>query len=178
MLFRSGRTAGNRFSYRWSTTFVGDACTALACMDGDADGRTDIFVGTQRSTSTGRIMQYRNRGDWTFDLVRRVDALGFVQSLVGADFGGDTGADLAVGYRTSTTGYGGGVRIHYLDTGVLPSTGVDPSGGSVVNMVPALASANFNYGLNTTTPPTPYLTDLAAGLKSSATTGALVVFIR
>jgi prepilin-type N-terminal cleavage/methylation domain-containing protein len=173
-----GRTAGNRFFYRWSTTFVGDACTALACMDGDADGRTDLFVGTQRSTSSGRIMQYRNNGNWSFDLVRRVDALGFVQSLVGADFGGDTGADLAVGYRTSTTGYGGGVRIHYLDTGVLPTTGVDPSGGSVINMVPALAAANFNYGLNTTAPPTPYLTDLAAGLESSATTGALVVFIR
>lgn len=173
-----GRTAGSRFVYRWSSTFSGDAATALACMDANADGYVDVFMGTQRSTSTGRLWQYRNRGNWTFDLVRRVDALGFVQSLVGADFGGDTGADLAVGYRTSTTGYGGGVRIHYLDTGLLPSTGTDPSGGSVLNMVPALAAANFNYGLNTTTPPFPYLMDLAAGLKSSATTGALVVFVR
>ena len=41
-----------------------------------------------------------------------------------------------------------------------------------------MCSSDLNYGLNTTTPPTPYLTDLAAGLKSSATTGALVVFIR
>jgi len=44
--------------------------------------------------------------------------------------------------------------------------------------VPALTSANFNYGLNTTTPPSPYLTDIAAGAKASATTGALIVFIR
>jgi hypothetical protein len=55
---------------------------------------------------------------------------------------------------------------------------VDPSAASVVNMVPALASANFNYGLNTTAPPSPYLTDLAAGVKASPTTGALVVFVR
>jgi hypothetical protein len=45
-------------------------------------------------------------------------------------------------------------------------------------MVPALTSGNFNYGENSQTPPYPYLTDLAAGLKASATTGALVVFIR
>jgi hypothetical protein len=45
-------------------------------------------------------------------------------------------------------------------------------------MVPALAWANFNYGLNTTAPPSPYLSDLAAGMKSSATTGALIVFVR
>ncbi|MFM8559690.1 MAG: hypothetical protein ACKOC6_08855, partial [bacterium] len=136
-------------------------------------------VGTQRSTATGRGRQIPNKGDWSFDQVARIDMPGFVQSLRAADFGGSqTRADLAVGYRTSTTGYGGGVRVFYLDTGVMPTVGSDPSGGSVVNMVPALTSANFNYGLNTTAPPSPYLTDLAAGLKSSATTGALVVFVR
>ncbi len=65
-----------------------------------------------------------------------------------------------------------------MDLGLIPDTGVDPSAGTVVNMVPALASANFNFGLNTTAPPTPYLMDLAAGVKSSSTTGALVIFIR
>ena len=86
--------------------------------------------------------------------------------------------DLAVGYRTSTTGYGGGLVIYFMDLGNIPNNGVDPSGRTIVNMVPALASANFNYGLNTTTPPTPYLTDLAAGVKAGPDTGALVVFVR
>jgi hypothetical protein len=52
------------------------------------------------------------------------------------------------------------------------------SAGTVVNMVPALTSGNFNFGVGVQAPPYPYLTDLAAGLKASATTGALVVFIR
>lgn len=174
-----GRTAGARFTLRWKWVFEFDAATSLACADADGDGAVDVFVGTQRSTATGRVRQFRNKNDWSFDQVARIDMPGFVQSLRAADFGGSqTRADLAVGYRTSTTGYGGGVRVFYLDTGVMPLVGSDPSGGSVVNMVPALTSANFNYGLNTTAPPSPYLTDLAAGLKSSATTGALVVFVR
>ena len=82
------------------------------------------------------------------------------------------------GFRTAEPGYAGGVRIYYLDVGNLPDNGVDPSNNAITNMCPAIASANFNYGLNTTTPPSPYLTDLAVGVKSSLTTGALVVFIR
>jgi len=126
-------------------------------------------------------MQYKNFGSTTlysFTSVRTVDAGGLVMSLTAADFGGGTRADLAVGYHTSTVGYGGGVVIYYMDLGLMPNTGVDPSGGTLINMVPALASANFNYGLHTTTPPSPYLIDLAAGVKSSATTGALVIFTR
>jgi hypothetical protein len=45
-------------------------------------------------------------------------------------------------------------------------------------MVPALTFNNFNYGVNPSTPAPPYLMDVAAGIKVSATTGALVVFIR
>jgi hypothetical protein len=75
-------------------------------------------------------------------------------------------------------GYGGGVTLYYMDLGIIPTSGTDPSAGTVVNWVPALASANFNYGLHTTAPPSPFLTDLAAGVKASATTGALVVFVR
>ena len=127
------------------------------------------------------MWQFKNLGAtglYTFNILRAVDPGGIVQSLCPADFGGAMRNDLAVGFRTSTTGYGGGVRIFYMDTGLIPSNGVDPSGGSVVNMVPALASANFNFGLNTQAPPYPYLADLAAGVKASATTGALVVFVR
>jgi hypothetical protein len=156
--------------------------TAITCLDADGDGWNDMFVGTQRSTSQGSVFQFRNLGlttPWSYSIVRNVSAPGFVMCMNAADLGGSPGRkDLAVGYRTSTTGYGGGVVIYFMDLGLLPATGVDPSQASVVNMVPALASANFNFGLNTSAPPTPYLTDLAAGVKASATTGALVVFVR
>jgi prepilin-type N-terminal cleavage/methylation domain-containing protein len=178
-----GRTAGNRFVYRYAVSFGGLTPTAVSCLDADGDGWQDIFVGTQRSTSQGRIYQFKNTGLtsglFTYGIVRGIDAPGIVTTMTPAELGANTSrTDLAVGYRTSTTGYGGGVVIYYMDLGLIPSTGVDPSQGSVVNMVPALASANFNYGLNTTAPPSPFLTDLAAGVKASATTGALVVFIR
>jgi len=175
-----GRTAGNRFALRYSVSFGGSAPTCLTTVDADGDGWKDIFVGTQRSTSAGNVWQIKNTGlvsPWTFSIVRAIDAGGIVNSLSSGDYGGATGGDVAVGTRSSTVGFAGGVRIYYLDTGVINS-GTDPSAGSVVNMVPALASANFNFGLNSTAPPTPYLTDLAAGVKASATTGALVVFIR
>ncbi len=177
-----GRTAGNRFAYRYAVTFGGLTPTSVVCLDADGDGWKDIFVGTQRNTSQGRIYQFRNTGavtPYSFAIVRGVDAPGIVLSMVAADLGGLANrTDLAVGFRTSTAGYGGGVCIFYMDLGLIPFLSVDPSQGTVVNMVPALASANFNYGLNTTAPPSPYLSDLAAGVKASATTGALVVFIR
>jgi hypothetical protein len=178
----TGRTAGARFQPRYAVTFGGLTPTVVTCLDADGDGWKDIFVGTQRSTSQGRIYQFRNTGAisgvYTFSIVRGIDAPGIVLSQSAADFGGNPSrTDLAVGYRTSTVGYGGGVVIYYMDSGLIPFLGVDPSAGSISNMVPALATANFNWGLNTTTPPTP-LSDLAAGVKASPTTGALVVFIR
>jgi hypothetical protein len=47
-----------------------------------------------------------------------------------------------------------------------------------VNMAPCLTSANFNWGVQPSLPPLPWLTDLAAGIKKDATTGLLVIFIR
>lgn len=174
-----GRTAGGRFREKFTRSFSGDAMTCVSLADGDGDGRLDIFLGTQRSVATGRVFQYKNGGSFGFTQDAVVSAGGIVQSITAADLGGSTSrTDVAVGYRTSSTGYGGGVRVYYLDTGRINGAGTDPSGGSVVNMVPALTWANFNYGLNTTAPPSPYLSDLAAGMKSSATTGALIVFVR
>ena len=177
-----GRTAGGRFVMRYGISFGGVAPTSVQCLDADGDGWQDFLVGTQQNTSQGRIYQFRNGGSstpWSFSFARGITAPGIVLSMNAADLGGDKNRkDLAVGFRTSTTGYGGGVVIYFMDTGLIPFLGADPSQGSVVNMVPALASANFNYGLNTVAPPSPYFTDLAAGVKASATTGALVVFIR
>jgi hypothetical protein len=97
-----------------------------------------------------------------------------------ADEGGGTSIkDLVVGWRTNTSSFAGGVTIYYLDVLGLPNSGVDPSGGSIVYMVPAIAAANFNYGIYPVgSAPTPYLTDLAVGVKATATTGSLVIFIR
>ena len=70
------------------------------------------------------------------------------------------------------------MRIYFTDSGTLPSVGTDPSGGGVDFMVPALNANNFNFGTFPVTPSPPFLMDLAAGVKTSATTGALVVIIR
>jgi hypothetical protein len=176
----AGRTAGSRFVLRYSVSFGGSAPTCVATVDADGDGWKDIFVGSQRSTAAGNVWQIKNLGavtPWSFSIVRAIDAGGIVQSMATGDFGGGTRGDIAVGTRSTSSGFGGGVRIYYLDTGVINS-GTDPSVGTVVNMVPALATGNFNFGLNSTSPPTPYLIDLAAGVKASSTTGALYVFVR
>jgi uncharacterized protein (DUF2141 family) len=177
-----GRNNGSRFILRTVYTLSGNTPLSVACLDADGDGWKDVFVGTQRSVSQGRVMQWRNMGavtPFTLSNTRTVDANGIVSSVNAGDFGGTAGrGDLAVGYRTSSVGYGGGVTLYYMDLGIIPSLGVDPSAGTVVNWVPALTSANFNYGLHTTAPPSPFLTDIAAGVKASPTTGALVVFIR
>ena len=99
-------------------------------------------------------------------------------SVIAADFGGISRNDIAIGYRSNTSSYVGGTRIYFTDSGTLPLTGVDPSGGAIVNMVPAVTTADFNYGVKPFLPATPWLPDLAAGVKITATTGALVVFIR
>ena len=171
---------GSRLVQRsmWSST--GDAFTSVTSFDADGDGDNDIVVGSQRTTNSGNLYQVQNRGG--FDLrynYRQVAAPGIPLSLTATDLGANASrSDLAMGYRTTAAGFGGGVRVYYMDLGLLPASGVDPSNATVVNMVPALASANFNYGLNTTAPPSPYLNDLAAGVKITSTTGALVVFVR
>jgi hypothetical protein len=109
---------------------------------------------------------------------RQVPAPGVVMSLSSADFGGSVRGDLAVGFRANMSSYVGGVRIYFCDSGKIPALGGDPSGGSVSHMVPAVTIGNYNYGVRPTLPSPPYLTDLAAGVKITATTGALVVFIR
>ena len=178
----AGRTAGSRFVARYGVYFGGNTPMVVTCLDADGDGWEDMFVGTQRSTSQGMIYQFKNTGFsslWSYSILKAVNTPGIVTAMNAGDFGGNTSRkDLAVGFRTSTVGYGGGVVIYFMDLGLIPNSGVDPSSSSIVNMVPALTSANFNYGLFTTAPPSPFLTDLAVGVKASPTEGALVVFVR
>mgnify|MGYP003348579709 CR=1 FL=1 len=181
IVFRNlGKSAsGNHFQYKRMITYNSATPTAVAATDVDGDGRIDLLVGTQTSTSSGTLMHVKNLGSWFFLTVKTQNAPGIVMSMAAADMGGGSSrADLIVGYRTSTATYAGGVAIYYLDVSGLPDSGVDPSGGSITSMVPAMATANFNYGVYPTGAPTPYLTDLAVGVKQSASTGSLVIFIR
>jgi hypothetical protein len=172
---------GNRFVYQCGYSLPLDAVTSIACFDIDGDGKQDCMVGTQRGSNSGLLQQWGNKyagGAWSFTNDREVSAPGIVLSLTGADLGGSVRGDLVVGYRADAGNYLGGVRIYYCDTGQIPAFGTDPSGGAIVNMVPATTSANFNYGVKPSVPSPPFLLDLATGVKSSASTGALIVFIR
>lgn len=172
---------GARFVWKSSVDISSGYVTALGVDDVDMDGQKDVVIGTHLTSSAGKLIWLRNRNSvvsWGFQNQREVDAPGIIMSISIADMGGGSASDLIVGWRATDTGYGGGVSVYYLDVLTLPSMGVDPSNGSILNMVPASTVANFNYGLNTTAPPTPYLSDFAVGVKSSATTGAVVVFIR
>lgn len=172
---------GVRFIHQSSHNLASWAVTSVACLDIDGDGYQDVVAGTQTGTATGQLLYLRNRDSGVpmqFRIDRKVPAPGIVTALTVSDFGGGSTLDLAMGWRSSDTGYGGGVQIFFCDIGTLPLTGVDPSAGAVFNFVPALTVNNFNYGTYPSTPAPPFLTDLAAGLKASATTGALVVFIR
>lgn len=170
---------GNRFLFRQAVSLGGLAATALASSDLDGDGYQDIMVGTQNGTSSGSLIYLKNNGLWGFSTIKVVNAPGIVMSMAAADMGGGLSVkDLVVGYRGSTADYSGGVRIYYLDVGGIPDNGVDPSGGSIVNMVPAVATANFNYWTYPSGAPSPSYTDLAVGVKTSISAGDLWVFIR
>jgi hypothetical protein len=176
-----GKSAvGNHFQYMTSAVLINKAATALAVDDVDGDGLVDVIVGTQDGTSSGSLLFYKNLGLWSFTRKKTQSAPGIVLSTVMADEGGGASIkDLVVGYRNNTSSFAGGVSIYYLDVLGLPNTGTDPSGGSILYMVPAIAAANFNYGVYPVgSAPTPYLTDLAVGVKQTATAGSLVIFIR
>jgi prepilin-type N-terminal cleavage/methylation domain-containing protein len=172
---------GARFVYQCGYKLDNDAVTSIVCVDVDGDGKQDVIVGTQQNFTQGQLQQWGNKyaaGIWAFDIDHQVNAPGIVQALATADFGGSTRGDLAVGYRADASTYVGGVRIYFLDSGKIPTNGTDPSAGAVANMVPALTTANFNYGVKPSVPSPPFLIDLAAGVKITASTGALVVYIR
>ena len=168
---------GNRYVCKNVYTLLSDAVTSLAVCDPNGDGRPDVIVGTQSAVNGGNLQHWLNLGSWNFSNIRSVIADGIVMSISAADLGGGTATDVVVGWRQNETSYVGGVRVYYLDLGILPSVGVDVSGGSITNMCPAVCTADFNWGTTPIASP-PILTDIAVGVKTGLTTGALVLFIR
>lgn len=176
-----GRTNGLRFMYATGFTLGTAAVTSLALADVDGDGKLDIVAGVQTGLAAGKLVYYHNNTVLTpsFSLQQARDVSGgFPIAVAAGDMGGATRNDIIVGWRQNTTSFAGGVLVYYTDSGSLPSSGVDPSGGSLQFMVPALTINNFNYGVQPSLPSPPYLMDFAAGVKTGTTSGAIVVFIR
>ena len=143
----------------------------------DLDAIPDLVIGTRVSSVAGNIQYWKGLGGGTFALTQTYVTGGPVLSLGKGDFGGTGREDLIYGFRTNESVYTGGTRILYLDAGVLPGSGVDPAANGHNFMAPAITVNNFNYRLNPTTSGTSYA-DAAVATKTSATTGALLVFIR
>ena len=183
MLFRNnGKSAGSsRFTLAQSFVIAGSV-TCVVPTKVDYDGLTDLIVGVQTAVGAGELQEFKNlmfAGLINMAYQRTYSAPGIPLSLVATDLGGVVGHDdLAMGWRQNETSYIGGIRVLSLDLGRLPAVDSDPSAGSVTNMVPALTVNNFNYGIKPAPPLPPFLSDVAAGVKVSALTGALVVFIR
>ena len=177
---------GNRFRQKNTYVHSGSIVTCVTLCDVDGDGLDDVVAGLQTSTSGGALEYWHNEGSLNFNLYRTITTPGIVTSLSAADMGGTAlerdgvtpRRDIAVGWRENTTSFVGGLLLYFTDSGSLPSIGGDPSGGAIINFVPAITANNFNFGVEPVLPPAPYLTDLAVGVKITNTTGALVVFIR
>lgn len=178
---RVGSTNGNRYLYATGTNFGGAAVTSLTCADVDNDGKLDIIVGLQDSDHSGKLRWYKNTtvgSLLSFTLMESMDAPGVPLSLVSGDFGGSNRSDIILGYRDNMSGYTGGLRVYYTDFSVLIPGGTDPSNGQITNMVPAITTANFNYGWQPSVTAGPYLLDFACAVKTGTTSGQLIVFIR
>jgi prepilin-type N-terminal cleavage/methylation domain-containing protein len=178
LIFRNkGRTASPRFQYQGKISMLSHSPTCVGLSDVNGDGMKDILVGTVSGVAQGAVRYYQNLGSFTFSMIRTVSAPGPVQCMAIADFGGGLRNDIAIGWRTDTGSYSGGVLIYFTDLGTLPLSGIDPSAGLITNWCAALTANNFNYGLYPTWSGA-QLMDLAAGIKSSANAGALWVLVR
>jgi hypothetical protein len=181
LIYRNrGKTSVPRFQYVETVDLPNDMVNAVACVDVDHDGYRDVVAGTTRNISSGKLVFIHNENPSLLDFqVRKYsNAPGPVQSLGVGDFGGDPShEDVALGWRADVGSYSGGLRIFYTDTGNVPDDGVDPLPSDIVNWVAAITVNNFNWGLYPAWSGTP-LMDLAVGVKSSATEGAIWILVR
>lgn len=175
-----GKTATPRFRWMGTMDFPNDQINSVACLDVDHDGYRDIVAGTTRGIASGKLLYIRNEIPASFSFAHRrtSNAPGPVQALAVGEFGGTLGyEDLAAGWRADIGSYSGGLRMFYTDLGTIQDDGVDPLPGDIVNWVAAITVNNFNWGLYPSYSGA-VLMDLAVGVKSSATEGAIWVLVR
>jgi prepilin-type N-terminal cleavage/methylation domain-containing protein len=172
----NSRGPSNRYRHVRSFDVIGEVTSMLA-IHVDYDAHVDLVVGTRVSSTAGNIQYWMGDGNGNFILAGIYVTQGPVLSLAKGDFGGTPRDDVIFGFRVNESGFAGGTRILYLDSGALPPGDVDPAGGTHDWMAPALTVNNFNFRMNPTTSGTRYA-DLAVATKTGATTGALLVFIR
>ena len=180
-IFRNlGKTSLPRFQWVMTIDLPQDMVNAVVCVDVDHDGYRDVVAGSTRGVATGRLLYLRNEipAALTFAHRRTSNAPGPVQSLGVGDFGGNASyEDIAAGWRADVGSFSGGLRIFYTDLGTVPDDGVDPLPSDIINWVAAITVNNFNWGLYPAYSGT-VLTDLAVGVKSSATEGAIWILVR
>lgn len=175
-----GRTSSPRFKWMMTVDLPQDQVNAVVVVDVDHDGNRDIVAGSTRGVAIGKLIFLRNEDPSSLSFAnRRVsDAPGPVQSLAVGDFGGSASyEDIAAGWRADIGSYAGGLRLYYTDTGSVPDDGVDPLPTDITNWVAAITVNNFNWGLYPSFSGAT-LTDLAVGVKSSATEGAIWILVR
>ncbi len=174
-----GRLISPHFVYMGEVDLASDAVLSMGVVDVNHNGTPDVIIGTQDGAASGNLIYLRNAdpANFGFNIRRTVQAPGIVTAIGVGDFGGIAASDVVVGFRQSSTTYAGGVRIYYLDSNTLPLLGADPSAGALGNWVPAITVNDFNFGANPAAV-SPFLQDFAVGMKSGASTGALIVFVR
>jgi prepilin-type N-terminal cleavage/methylation domain-containing protein len=180
MVFKYDPATTNRFTWKATISLASDAAKGVAVADMDGDGYNDIVVGTQTSTTTGRLLVYRNTyaaSSWTFSSSQSFSVPGAVTSLAAGDVGGSSAADIVVGYCTSTVTNAGGARVYYNEDGAISSTPVDPTSGALAYMVTGIAIADFQYGTYPSTPSASRL-DMALGYKQTTTAGGVKVVLQ
>ena len=169
------------WTYRVGYTLASDEVTGMTSFDLDGDGKNDVVTGTMNGYASGKLQFWQNIGSgstFAFKLKTERDVAGNVTAVTSGDFGGTTRPDILVGWRENDNSYKGGIDIWYTDSGDIPSSGTDPSGGDVKNVVVAITVNNFDYGIYPNLPVPPYLTDFAIAVKKSGTEGEMWVFIR
>jgi len=172
----NSRSAGNRYRHVRTFDVVGEV-TSMVALYLDFDAIPDLVVGTRISAIAGDLQFWKGAGGGSFSLMQTYVSDGPVLAMGKADFGGSSRDDIVYGFRTDEAVFAGGTRILFLDSGAFPVGGVDPAAGGHDYMSPAITVNNFNYRLNPTTGGA-LLADMAVATKTSATTGALLVFIR
>ena len=152
--------------------------SALTLTDVNADGKLDIVVGTTSGLTSGNLVYYKNKGNFTFENPVAKAAQGAITCLGHADYDGDGIDDIVVGWRDSELTWRGGLEFWYTTAKALPNSGFDPTGGKVNKWVACFVVADFNYGVWPKPPSDDPVPDIIAIIRRDQKRGTLYELIR